>query len=87
LNPTFDEEILMVLRVLKWGVMALLGYAAYEFIRGILEGEEAFDSGRASSPVARSGGLTGGGSGRIETTEDVVGTSAPHRVGRGIVRR
>jgi hypothetical protein len=77
----------MVLRVLKWGVMALLGYAAYQFIRGILEGEEAVAFDRGSSPAARSSGLTGGGSGRIERTEDVVGTSTPHRVGRGVVHR
>jgi hypothetical protein len=75
----------MLLRILKLGVLTLLGYAAYQFIRGILEGEESIraQAPRGSGPVA----LTGGGSGRVVTTEDAAGTSAPHRVGRGVVHR
>jgi hypothetical protein len=83
----------MVMRVLKLGLMAVLGYAAYQFIRGILEGEEAIEVSRNPAPQSapRSEGaapiLTGGGEGRVVTTSDALGTSIPHRVGRGVVRR
>jgi len=77
----------MLMRVLKWGVAGLLGYAAYQFILGILEGEEAIGSGRSPAVASRSGALTGGGSGRVVTTEDSVGTSTPYRIGRGVVHR
>ena len=81
----------MVMRVLKMGLMAVLGYAAFQFIRGIFEGEDAIDVSRQAAPRAQShlGGemLTGGGSGRVEMTSDGVGTSTPHRVGRGVVHR
>jgi hypothetical protein len=81
----------MIGRILKLGLTAVIGYAAFQFIRGILEGEEAIEGNRRAAPRAQSRSygelLTGGGSGRIETTEDAVGTSTPHRVGRGVVHR
>ena len=78
----------MLMRVVKLGLMTLIGYAAYQFIRGMMEGEEAIgmrrgpSESRAGRPV-----MTGGGSGRVMTTDEGMGTSAPHRVGRGVVRR
>lgn len=80
----------MIVRAMKLGLMAVLGYAAFQFIRGILEGEEAVHfAGSPASTPSRSGGetLTGGGGGRVVTTIDPVGTSVPHRVGRGVVHR
>ena len=83
----------MVMRVLKYGVIALLGYAAYQFIRGMIEGEEAIDLSQKQAPRsepqqrANPAVMTGGGVGRVVTTNDAVGTSAPHRVGRGVVHR
>ena len=78
----------MLMRVLKLGLMTLIGYAAYQFIRGMTEGEEEIVTKRGSSQ-SRGGQpvMTGGGSGRTMTTDEGMGTSAPHRVGRGVVRR
>ncbi|MDB5292706.1 MAG: hypothetical protein JWL69_3947, partial [Phycisphaerales bacterium] len=78
---------------------ALLGYALYEFFRGLTEGAEVparagernRESGQAGqrgqSQRARGTGqrITGQGRGEAVQTHDPDGGASPHVVGRGIV--
>ena len=83
-------------RLLKLAAFALLGYAAYEFVVGLLqiEGDKsrqsnAPDSGRAREPGPDAGrmNITGPGEGKPVTTTGFTGETASHRVGRGAVAR
>ena len=77
-----------LLKLLAYG---LLGYALYEFFRGMSEsgsvggggGESAM--GRNFQSEASRANMTGPGGGMGMTTQDDSGESVPHRVGRGVV--
>jgi hypothetical protein len=86
-------------RLMKLAVMALLGYAIYEFFRGLVGYEMAQQSGQGGGQ--RSGGgqqeqthlgsgnmqFSGPGEGQRVETEEASGTTTPHYVGRGVVQR
>ena len=88
-----------MLRLLKLVFVGLVSYAAYEFIRGLLDGgdggSERDRGGPSSSPGlsraldtdAGRMNMTGPARGQRVTTEDFTGESVPHVVGRGVVRR
>ena len=84
-------------RLMKLAVLALLGYAIYEFFRGML-GPELSQLGQAMGQG--SGGreqqphrgadkmqFSGPGEGERVQTEEATGASTRHRVGRGVVQR
>ena len=81
-------------RLIKLAIYALAGYALYEFYQGLSTGHGgAFRGGGGGSrdlrrAANRTGGrmqtLTGEGVGEVEQTLDDSGTSATHRVGRGV---
>ena len=86
-------------RLLKLAVYGLLGYALYEFFRGLSseveqssresgggQGGQQSESRRDSSSFGASGqAITGGGEGRTEETHNPDGGGVAHRVGRGVV--
>lgn len=84
-------------KLLKLSLYALIGYALYEFIRGMTRERQTGSRGAARGTGLGSGRidtlsseprnpLTGPGVGyRVQTGEDA-GTSVSHRVGRGVVR-
>jgi len=87
-------------RLIKLAVLALLGYAIYEFFRGMLGTEIGQQMSRAmgqSSSGAEEGQrphlgkgnmqFSGPGEGERVETEEAAGSSTPHYVGRGVVRR
>ncbi|HZL38027.1 MAG TPA: hypothetical protein VFC78_22115 [Tepidisphaeraceae bacterium] len=90
-------------RLLKLAVYALLGYALYEFFRGLsTEVEQAAhesSGGQDGRQAQRQGGqndfgtdtsrqaMTGGGEGKAEETHNPDGGAESHRVGRGVVHR
>ena len=76
-----------LLKLLAYG---LLGYALYEFFRGISEGgagggggERAM--GRSFREESARANMTGPGEGQDMTTQEDSGESVRHRVGRGVV--
>jgi hypothetical protein len=86
-------------RLLKLAFYAVLGYAIYEFIRGMTQTAQAntgprakpsqrqqreSGSGSSDSPVPGAN-MTGGGAGEKLTTAEPTGESVTHRVGRGVV--
>jgi hypothetical protein len=80
------------MRLLKMMVYAAVGYALYEFIKGMTENggegwnEGEYDLDRAlNEDTGRSMNMTGPGRGTSVSTEDAAGTSVPHTVGRGVV--
>lgn len=90
-------------RLLKLAAYALLGYALYEFFRGMSD-ESGGRQQTASQPSKRGRGnqklsdalnrdpargqaLTGEGRGTTVATADATGGSAKHVVGRGVVSR
>ena len=88
-----------MLRLLKLVFVGLVSYAAYEFIRGLMDGgdggSERDQRGPSSSPSLAKAldtdagrmNMTGPGRGQVVKTEEVTGESVPHVVGRGVVRR
>jgi hypothetical protein len=86
-------------RLLKLATYALLGYALYEFFRGLTEGAEAPARGGERSREVGQGGqrapslrgrgtgqrMTGQGRGEAVQTHDPDGGASPHVVGRGII--
>lgn len=87
-------------RLLKLGVYALLGYALYEFFRGLSsEAQQAAQSmgqGQSGGQAQRGGefgssasrqAFTGGGEGIPEETQNADGGGVSHRVGRGVVHQ
>jgi hypothetical protein len=82
-------------RLLKLAMMALFGYAIYQFFQGMTQGgggSAAMGMGQdvASSPAEQADQSRGGiitdatATGGLEArTEDAFGTSTTHRVGRG----
>jgi hypothetical protein len=86
------------MRLLKMMVYAAVGYALYEFIKGMSGtggGGRGADWGNVgygrdldralSEDTGRSMNMTGPGRGMSESTEDASGASVPHLVGRGVV--
>ena len=84
-------------RLLKLVFVGLIGYAVYEFIRGLTEGGDGGsdrESGGPSSSPALSKALdTDAGRmnmtarGERVKTSDTTGESVTHVVGRGVVRK
>ena len=86
-------------RLLKLVFVGLIGYAVYEFIRGLTEGGDGGsdrESGGPSSSPALSKALdtdagrmnmTGPARGERVKTSDMTGESVTHVVGRGVVRK
>jgi hypothetical protein len=86
-------------KLLKLILVGLISYAAYEFIRGLMEGgdggsgrDQAGPSsspqlGRALDTDAGRMNMTGPARGERVMTEGSTGESIPHVVGRGVVKR
>ena len=85
-------------RLMKLAVMALLGYAIYEFFRGLLGYEMGQQSGQGGGQRSSGGEeqahrgagnmqFSGPGGGQRVETEEASGTTTPHYVGRGVVQR
>jgi hypothetical protein len=88
-------------KLIKLALYGLIGYALYEFVRGLTQGESALQG--AARGEKRGGGrelnralegdegraenMTGPARGRTVTTSDPSGESVTHRVGRGVVQR
>jgi hypothetical protein len=77
-----------LLKLLAYG---LLGYALYEFFRGMNEGGAGGGGGGQASmgrnfrDEASRANMTGPGGGMEMTTQEDSGESVTHRVGRGVV--
>ena len=84
-------------RLLKLAIYALLGYAIYEFLRGLTEGEGTAEPARSGGGSRQRGhaldertgrpGMTGPARGERVRTEEASGESVPHVVGRGVVHK
>lgn len=86
-------------RLMKLAIYGLLGYAIYEFVRGITQGRgaEALGMGggqggsrelnRALNEDPVRSNMTGPARGQRVVSEEPSGESVPHMVGRGVVRR
>jgi hypothetical protein len=81
-------------RVIKLALYAVMGYAIYELIQGLLsEPRRVREAGsrhleRAlNTPHGRMQTLTGPGLGYREETLDPDGGMVPHQVGRGVIAR
>ena len=81
-------------RLIKLALYGLIGYAIYEFVRGMTEeqgqggGQPTGGSRELNRALERDAGRTnvsGAGQGHRVTTEDSSGQSAPHTVGRGVI--
>ena len=83
-------------RLLKLAAYALLGYALYEFFRGMSDtagaggGERSFGGREQGGGLMRGaaegvGQISGPGEGRPEATLENDGGSVRHRVGRGVI--
>jgi len=84
------------MRLLKLLAYSLLGYALYEFFRGMMSEPDmaggtaggqrgSRDRNRAMETDAARSNMTGPARGAGVQTEDAAGTSVPHTVGRGVV--
>ena len=76
-----------LLKLLAYG---LLGYALYEFFRGMNEGGAMSGGGQGGMgrnfrEESSRANMTGPGGGMAMTTQDDSGESVPHRVGRGVM--
>ena len=77
-----------LLKLLAYG---LLGYALYEFFRGMSDNADGGGGGgerqmgRNFRDQASRANMTGPGEGRDVTSQDDSGESVRHRVGRGVV--
>ena len=90
-------------KLIKLALYGLIGYALYEFLRGLREGESVLQGGgmerrqgggreldsalEGEGTPGRAQNMTGPGRGQTVTTEEASGESVPHVVGRGVVRR
>lgn len=82
-------------RLIKLAIYGILGYALYEFVRGVMQTQQMSGQGggnnRALDRALDSGSsrqnLTGAGEGQRVVTAESSGESAPHVVGRGVVSR
>jgi hypothetical protein len=86
-------------RLVKLAIYGLLGYAIYEFVRGISSEHGGNAEGNTpewggSRPLKKAlnrdtgrSNITGGGRGERVVTVDGQGESVPHMVGRGVIRR
>jgi hypothetical protein len=85
-------------RLIKLAIYGLLGYAIYEFARGLMAcdaGNERGNGGKQGSKALNRAldrgenrvNMTGPGRGEREETEEPTGESVPHVVGRGVVHR
>jgi len=87
-------------RLIKLAVYALIGYALYEFFRGLSTTAPAGAAaqGRQGGPPREQQGergesgsgnmqFSGPGQGRREKSEESSGEAVPHIVGRGVVQR
>lgn len=84
--------------LLKLMAYGLLGYALYEFFRGMtgeaggMGGGQGMSGGRQTGSRAMRGAdrgegqISGPGEGRDEATLETDGGSVRHRVGRGVIR-
>lgn len=86
-------------RLIKLAMLALFGYAAFEFFRGMLQntqlGARMNDAlGQLSGQGGGAGGsydepghyqMSGGGEGHDEATLERDGGSVRHKVGRGVI--
>jgi hypothetical protein len=78
-------------RLLKLLAYGLLGYALYEFFRGLSEGapggrgDEEGGMRREFREQPARANITGPGEGQDVTTQEDTGESVRHRVGRGVV--
>jgi hypothetical protein len=88
-------------RLIKLAMLALFGYAAFEFVRGILQdtslGARMNDAvGQLTGQGQQGGGggssgepgqyqMSGGGRGEEESTLERDGGSVRHKVGRGVI--
>ena len=84
-------------KLIKLAFYGLIGYAVYEFIRGLMQGESAMQA----AGIAQGGGrefnraldrgtsrmqnMTGPARGQSVTTDEPSGESVPHVVGRGVI--
>jgi hypothetical protein len=76
-----------LLKLLAYG---LLGYALYEFFRGMSEGGSMGGGGQGGMgrnfrDEASRANMTGPGEGMEMSSQEDSGESVPHRVGRGVV--
>lgn len=86
-------------RLIKLVVLGLLGYAIYEFFRGLSGVQTSPSNHRQNTRSGRAGNqpaphlgsgnqqFSGPGEGKRVETEETTGTSSPHFVGRGVVHR
>lgn len=85
-------------RLIKLVMMGLIGYAIYEFFRGLMStqavqqmtGGGGAGQGRQDSPPNIGAGnmqYSGPGEGQRVETEDAAGAGSSHYVGRGVVAR
>ena len=84
-------------KLIKLAFYGLIGYALYEFIRGLMQGESAMQAGAMGqgggreldraleSGTSRMQNMTGPARGQTVTTDESSGESVPHVVGRGVI--
>ena len=84
-------------KLIKLAFYGLIGYALYEFIRGLMQGESAMQAvgiGQGGSRelnraleggASRMQNMTGPARGQTVTTDEPSGESVPHVVGRGVI--
>lgn len=92
-----------MLRLIKLAIYGLLGYAIYEFIRGVSQSKAATQGASTAGKRRQSSGsrdlnralnedpgranMTGPARGERVMSQEPSGESAPHVVGRGVVHR
>lgn len=92
-----------MLRLIKLAIYGLLGYAVYEFVRGIMQGPGDAQAAGAGGQQGQGGGsrdlnraldqdagrsnMTGPARGERVMSQEPSGESVPHFVGRGVVHR
>lgn len=88
-------------RLIKLAIYGLLGYAIYEFVRGMMQGESVAeaagmgqqggsgprDLNRALNEDPGRSNMTGPARGQRVVSSEPSGESVPHMVGRGVVHR
>jgi hypothetical protein len=85
-------------RLIKLAIYGVLGYAIYEFARGLMAGDAGSQRGSAGKQGSKAlnqaldrGGnrvnMTGPGRGERVDTAEPTGESVPHVVGRGVVHQ
>jgi hypothetical protein len=90
-------------RLIKLAIYGLLGYAIYEFVRGMTQGSGASQAMSMGGQQGQGGGsrdlnralnddpgrsnMTGPARGERVMSQEPSGESVPHMVGRGVVQR